>query len=94
MGKESSGSFTFSGGSGADVAVAADGHRVGVEGIHIRGTLGQLHCHHLRLIVGADTVVRLNVRWFQHRFLWRRNTGLRQAARQTSGVPFPQGDLV
>lgn len=70
LGKGSSVSLTFSGGSGADVTVAADGHWICVGGIHIRSTLGQLHCHHLGLIVGANTVVRLNVRWFQHWSLW------------------------
>lgn len=67
LGRENSGSLTFGRGGGADVTVAADGHRVGVEGIHIRGTLGQLHRHHLGLVVGANTVVRLDVRRFQHR---------------------------
>lgn len=65
LGKESSGSFTLSGGCRAEVAVAAYGNWVGVERIHARGTLGQHDCHQLGLIVGADAVVRFNVRWLQ-----------------------------
>lgn len=63
--KESSGSLTLGGGRRAEVAVAAYGDWVGVEGIHARATLGQHHCHQLGLIVGADAVVRFNVRWMQ-----------------------------
>lgn len=81
-------------GRGADVTVAADGHWVGVEGIHIGGTLGELHCHHLSLVVGANTVVSLDVRWFQHWSLWGRNTGLRQEARELSGVPISSRGLL
>lgn len=79
--------LTLSGGSGADVTVTADGHRVGVEGVHVRGTPGQLHRHHPGLVVGADPVVGLDVRRLQDEFLQGRNAGLSQAARQTSGAP-------
>lgn len=80
-------SLTLGGGSGADVTVAADGHRVGVEGVHVGGTLGQLHRHHPGLVVGADPVVGLDVGRLQDRLLRGRNAGLGQEERQTSGAP-------
>lgn len=66
---EGSVGLTLGGGSGAEVTVTADGHGVGVEGIHTWGTPGQLHRHHPGLVVGADPVVGLDVRWLQDWFL-------------------------
>lgn len=61
--------LTLGGGSGAEVTVTADGHGVGVEGVHTWGTPGQLHRHHPGLVVGADPVVGLDVRRLQDRLL-------------------------
>lgn len=57
--------LTLRGGRGAGSAVAANSHRVGVEGIHSGDTVGQLDSHLFGLIVGADSVVGFNVWRFQ-----------------------------
>lgn len=80
-------------GRGADVTVAADGHWVGVEGIHIGGTLGELHRHHLSLVVGANTVVSLDVRWFQHWSLWGEILASGKKQEKYLESQFRQGDF-
>lgn len=57
------------GGSGAGPAVTADSHRVGVEGVDSRGTVGQLDCHLFGLIVGTDSMMGFDVGRFQNGLL-------------------------
>lgn len=62
-------SLTFSNCSGADPTVTPYGHRVRVERIHGSSTIWQLHRNQLSLVVGADSMMRVDVRGIQHRLL-------------------------
>lgn len=61
--------LTLRGSSGAGPAVAADCHRVGVEGVDSRGTVGQLDRHLFGLIVGTDSMMGFDVGGFQNGLL-------------------------
>lgn len=61
--------LTLRGGSGAGPAVTADRHRVAVEGVDSRGTVGQLDRHLSGLIVGTDSVMGFDVGGFQNGLL-------------------------
>ena len=61
--------LTLRGSSGAGPAVAADRHRVGVEGVDSRGTVGQLDRHLFGLVVGTDSMMGFDVGGFQNGLL-------------------------
>lgn len=56
--------LTLGGVRGAGPAVTADSHRVGVERVDSRGTVGQLDRHLFGLVVGTDSMMGFNVGGF------------------------------